>query len=131
MSAIAAQLPANVKLMTISSNYAKWNAGKLILRLSHLFSVGEHPTLSLPATVDLAAVFAKTGLKLKSMSETMLTGAQCCAVGSGGGGGGGGGACPVDLSHQPRTAPKTSAGNSTAPPAPAACWCNTRRPAPA
>jgi hypothetical protein len=38
--------------------------------------VGEHPTLSKPATVDLGAVFAKTGLKLTSMSETMLTANQ-------------------------------------------------------
>jgi len=76
MSAIAAQLPANVKLMTISSNYKAWNDGKLILRLSHMYAVGEHATLSQPATIDLATVFAKTGLKLTSMSETLLTANQ-------------------------------------------------------
>ena len=42
--------------------------------------VGEHPTLSKPATVDLGAVFAKTGLKLTSMSETMLTANQARCV---------------------------------------------------
>jgi alpha-mannosidase len=76
MSAIAAQLPANVKLMTISSNYKAWNEGKLILRLSHMYAVGEHATLSQPATIDLAKTFAKTGLKLTSISETLLTANQ-------------------------------------------------------
>ena len=76
MTSIAAELPANVKLMTISNNYAKWNDGKMILRLSHMYAVGEHATLSLPAKIDLSAVFAKTGLKLTSISETLLTANQ-------------------------------------------------------
>ena len=76
MSAIAAQLPANVKLMTISSNYKAWNDGKLIVRLAHMYQVGEHPTLSLPATFSLAEVFAKTGLKITSAAETLLTANQ-------------------------------------------------------
>ena len=44
-SAIADALPPNVKLMTISSNYADWNQGQAILRLSHLYQVDEHPVL--------------------------------------------------------------------------------------
>jgi hypothetical protein len=76
MTAIAAELPANVKLMTISSNYKEWNDNKLILRLAHMYAVGEHATLSLPAKVDLSAVFAKQGLKLTSISETLLTANQ-------------------------------------------------------
>eukprot|EP01050_Picozoa_sp_SAG11_P003510 SAG11_NODE_200_length_12606_cov_51.874550_8_plen_288_part_00 len=39
MSAIAAQLPPNVKLMTVSSNYAEWNEGQMILRLAHMYQV--------------------------------------------------------------------------------------------
>lgn len=76
MSAIAGELPANVKLMTISSNYKEWNDGKLILRLAHKYAVGEHATLSMPAKVDLATIFTKQGLKLTSISETLLTANQ-------------------------------------------------------
>ena len=75
-SAIADALPPNVKLMTISSNYADWNQGQAILRLSHLYQVDEHPELSKPATVSLSAVFAKQGLKLSSATEMMLTANQ-------------------------------------------------------
>jgi alpha-mannosidase len=75
-SSISAALPPNVKLMTLSSNYAAWNDGKIILRLSHLYQVGEHPTLSMPATVSLAAVFAKAGLKVGAAEETLLTANQ-------------------------------------------------------
>jgi alpha-mannosidase len=76
MSAISAALPPNIKLMTLSSNYAAWNDGKLLLRLSHLYAVGEHPDLSRPATFSLAAVFAKAGLKILTATETMLTANQ-------------------------------------------------------
>jgi hypothetical protein len=74
MSAIAAQLPANVKLQTVTNNYVAWNGGQLILRLAHMYAVGEHPTLSEPATFSLASVFAKAGLKLTAVSETTVTG---------------------------------------------------------
>ncbi len=76
MTAIAGELPSNVKLMTISSNYKEWNDGKLILRLAHKYAVGEHATLSQPAKVDLATIFAKQGLKLTGISETLLTANQ-------------------------------------------------------
>jgi hypothetical protein len=52
-AAIAKELPANIKLMTIASNYQGWNDGKLILRLAHMYQVGEHPTLSQPVTFSL------------------------------------------------------------------------------
>eukprot|EP00937_MAST-01D_sp_MAST-1D-sp2_P005737 g5737.t1 len=73
-SAVAAEMPANVKLLTITNNYAAANDGAFLLRLAHLYSVGEHPTLSQPATVSLAKVFANAGLKIVSATETMLTG---------------------------------------------------------
>ena len=50
-----------VKLTTLTNNYATLFEGKLMLRLAHLYAVDEHPTLSKPATISLAAVFAKTG----------------------------------------------------------------------
>jgi len=68
-------LPENVKLMTLTDNY-KHAMGGTLLRLSHLYSVGEHPTLSLPAKVSLSAVFAGKGLKIKTVEETSLTGNQ-------------------------------------------------------
>jgi hypothetical protein len=73
-SALSAAMPANVKLMTLTSNYAAHSDGALLLRLSHLYSVGEHPTLSAPATVSLSALFAKPGLAATAVAETMLTG---------------------------------------------------------
>lgn len=76
MSSITGALPANLKLMTVSGNYASWNDGKIIIRLSHMYQVGEHPELSEPATVSLSQVFAKAGLKITSAVETMLTANQ-------------------------------------------------------
>ena len=75
-SALSKALPPNVKLVTLTSNYAEINGGSLLLRLSHLYEVGEHPTLSQPATFSLAAVFAKAGLKVTAAEETMLTANQ-------------------------------------------------------
>jgi len=73
-SALGQALPPNVKLTTLTSNYASWNGGALLLRLTHLYAVGEHPTLAQPVTVNLGAVFAKAGLKIRSAEETQLTG---------------------------------------------------------
>jgi alpha-mannosidase len=78
-SSISGVLPANLKLMTVSSNYAQWNDGKIIIRLAHMYQVGEHPILSQPATVSLTQVFAKAGFKISSSTgctETMLTANQ-------------------------------------------------------
>jgi hypothetical protein len=41
MSAVATHLPPNVKMMTLSSNYKRWNEGKLILRLAHMYHLGD------------------------------------------------------------------------------------------
>ena len=76
MSAIMGELPPNVKLLTVSSNYQAWNSGRLLLRLAHLYAVGEHARLSQPATFSLATVFAKAGLKVVSAAETTLTANQ-------------------------------------------------------
>eukprot|EP01050_Picozoa_sp_SAG11_P015371 SAG11_NODE_1987_length_3961_cov_3.562662_1_plen_134_part_00 len=76
MSAISGELPPNVKILTVSSNYKAWNGGKLLFRLAHMYAVGEHATLSQPATFSLATVFAKAGLKVVSAVETTLTGNQ-------------------------------------------------------
>jgi alpha-mannosidase len=70
---LASALPANIKLMTLTNNYASQNDGQLLLRLAHLYSVGEHPILSQPVTLSLAAVFAKAGLKVTEGIEMSLT----------------------------------------------------------
>ena len=74
-SALGEELPPNVKLVTLTSNYASINNGKLLLRLSHLYEAGEHPTLAQPATVDLSKVFSKGigGKKLVRVEETTVT----------------------------------------------------------
>jgi len=56
-SALSADLPANIKLQTLTNNYASMHSGKLLFRLSHLYSIGEHPTLSQPVQVDLKTLF--------------------------------------------------------------------------
>jgi len=45
-----------------------------MLRLSHLYAVGEHPTLAVPVKVDLSAVFGKAGLRIVGAEEYSLTG---------------------------------------------------------
>jgi alpha-mannosidase len=76
MSAIQGALPPNVKLMTVSNSYQKWNEGRLIFRFAHLYAVDEHPTLSQPVTFSLAAVFSKAGLRISNATETTLTANQ-------------------------------------------------------
>ena len=46
--------------------------GYTLLRLRHIYEAGEHPTLSQPAQVDLAALFK--GIAVSSVQETTLTG---------------------------------------------------------
>jgi alpha-mannosidase len=75
-SALATAMPAGVKLVTLTSNYAAINEGQLLLRISHQYQAGEHPTLAQPITFSLAAVFAKAGLKIATASETSLTANQ-------------------------------------------------------
>ena len=76
MSFIARQLPPNVKLQTITSNYKAWNDQKLLLRFAHMYGAGEHPTLSMPANFSLSAIFATAQLNITSAAETMLTANQ-------------------------------------------------------
>jgi alpha-mannosidase len=56
-SALGEELPPNVKLQTLTSNYQEIHNGRLLFRLAHLYSVGEHPILSKPVTVDLSTLF--------------------------------------------------------------------------
>merc|ERR1712151_772562 len=49
-SALQSSLPQNVRLMTITNNYADIHNGQVLVRFSHLYSIGEHPELSKPAT---------------------------------------------------------------------------------
>jgi len=62
--------------MTVTDNYADFNNGHSLLRLAHMYSIGEHPELSKPATVNLAEVFAKGRLKIKTAQAMSLTGNQ-------------------------------------------------------
>jgi len=74
-SALASKLPSNVKLQTLTNNYASVNEGKLLFRLSHLYSVGEHSELSKPVTVDLTSLFGN-GYRIIDAEEMSLTGNQ-------------------------------------------------------
>ena len=71
-SFLTAALPDNVKLMTFTSNYATINNGAHLLRLAHLYSVGEHPTLATPVNVSLASLFAAPNLAIASAQEVTL-----------------------------------------------------------
>jgi len=73
-SALSRALPPTVKLVTLTNNYADFNDGKWMLRLSHLYGAGEHPTLSQPVEVNLQEIFSAAGLRLNSAIETTLTG---------------------------------------------------------
>jgi len=84
-SALGAALPPNVKLVTLTNNYADFHHGKLLLRLSHLYAVGEHPTLAKPVELDLSAVFSKAGLRIVNAEETTVTGSKLLTPGSTGG----------------------------------------------
>merc|ERR1712232_1084722 len=75
-SALQSYLPKNVRLMTITSNYADWNRGQVLVRFAHLYSIGEHPTLSQPATINMADIFAKGRLKIKSATAVSVSGNQ-------------------------------------------------------
>jgi alpha-mannosidase len=75
-TALSTAMPAGVKLVTLTNNYAKINSGSLLLRVSHMYQTGEHPTLAMPITFSLASVFGKTGLKIATITETSLTANQ-------------------------------------------------------
>lgn len=75
-SALADVLPPNLKLVTLTSNYAAWHGGQLVLRFAHLYEVGEHPEFSAPVQIDLQQVFAKSGLVITAATETLLSANQ-------------------------------------------------------
>lgn len=58
-SGLTGDLPKNVKLQTLTSNYASLHEGRLLFRLSHLYALSEHPTLSQPVQVDLSKLFGE------------------------------------------------------------------------
>jgi alpha-mannosidase len=74
-SALAADLPQNVKFQTLTNNYASFNDGRMLFRLSHLYSAGEHPTLSQPVEVDLSSIFGGD-VKIVKAQEMSLSGNQ-------------------------------------------------------
>jgi len=73
-SALSQALPPNLKLVTLTSNYEAFNNGQWMLRLSHLYQAGEHPTLAVPVTINLQEIFHTAGLTITAATETTLTG---------------------------------------------------------
>ena len=63
----ADSLPANVELMSLHKLFD----GRVLLRLSHSFAVGESARYSQPATVDLSALFAQP---VRAVAQLTLTG---------------------------------------------------------
>lgn len=76
MSALQVALPESVKLVTLTNNYASFNDGQWLLRLAHLYQVGEHSSLSKPIDVNLEKVFGSAGLKIAAATEVSLTANQ-------------------------------------------------------
>jgi alpha-mannosidase len=73
-SALAAPLPDNVHLLTLSSNYARQHDGQVLLRLQHIYAEGEAPhEVAKPVTVSLKNLFSQQAGRLKSARETTLT----------------------------------------------------------
>ena len=60
--------------MTAHDNAAFAGPGTMLLRLAHLFAVGEDSVLSQPATVDLATLFS--GIELTACTQMSLTANQ-------------------------------------------------------
>jgi alpha-mannosidase len=76
-SFLSAALPKNVKLMTLKNMPAEdGHSGAMLLRLAHLYEVGESAALSAPATVSLAALFGQAALKIVAAEEWTLTANQ-------------------------------------------------------
>jgi hypothetical protein len=64
--------PPNVGLMTLERRASD----QVLLRVQHLFGVGEDPELSKPATLNLPAVFSFLGLRASEVTEMSLTANQ-------------------------------------------------------
>lgn len=76
-SALTTELPPNVNLMTLTSNYADFNGGKLLLRFAHLYADDEHLDLSNPVKVTLSTLFSKESqLQVVDAEEMSLTANQ-------------------------------------------------------
>lgn len=73
-SALGEALPANVKLMTLTSNYESLFEGGVMLRFAHLFSVDETSEYSKVTNVSLAKIFSSPDMKIESVEEMSLTG---------------------------------------------------------
>ena len=71
---LAEPLPPNVKLVTLTSNYAQAHNGQWLLRLAHVYEAGETTDdLAQPVTIDLTRYFRRPGLAITSAVETTLT----------------------------------------------------------
>ena len=71
---LAEPLPPNVKLVTLTSNYAQAHNGQWLLRLAHVYEAGETADdLAQPVTIDLTRYFRRPGLAITSAVETTLT----------------------------------------------------------
>ena len=79
-SAVGEALPENIKMMTLTNNYADFHDGMVLLRIAHMYEVDEQSALSAPVEVNLGKVFAKAGFTLQSATETTLTGNQPVAA---------------------------------------------------
>jgi alpha-mannosidase len=66
---LSSALPDNIHLVSLNALDATSN--KVILRLTHLFAVGEDYALSRSVTLDVSKLF--TGVKIASLVETTLT----------------------------------------------------------
>jgi len=69
-SLLTSPLSPNLVLLSLSQLEAK-NGNRAILRLYNPFELGENPTYSLPASIDIATMFS--GMSVKSIEERTLT----------------------------------------------------------
>ncbi|CAK9303127.1 unnamed protein product [Gordionus sp. m RMFG-2023] len=60
------ELPANLHLLSLY----QWGEKRILLRLEHIYSPGEHPQLSKPVTIDLKRIFST--FTVESLIETTL-----------------------------------------------------------
>jgi len=74
-SALRTPLPKNVNLVTLTNNYANFHQGHVLLRVSHVYSVGEHPALSKPVHLTLSNLFSRRFRVVKAR-EVSLTANQ-------------------------------------------------------
>ncbi|GMF13523.1 unnamed protein product [Phytophthora lilii] len=66
------EFPPNVGLTTLQ----ELSKECVMVRLSHLYAVEEHATLSQPATVEFSALFGAKNMKLSEVTELVLTGTK-------------------------------------------------------